>query len=53
MKVDMKDVGSAAAHFGTRADDPKWNPRLDVTGDGEVDIKDLVAIAKHFGEHYP
>jgi parallel beta-helix repeat protein len=52
MKVDMKDVGSAAACFGTRAGDSKWNPLLDITGDGEVNVKDLVAIAKHFGEHY-
>lgn len=50
--LDMKDVSSAAACFGTRAGDSKRNPRADVTGNGEVDIRDLVAKAKHFGDHY-
>jgi hypothetical protein len=52
MKTDMRDVASAATCLGTRAGDSKWNPRADVTRDGEVDIRDLVTIAKHFGEHY-
>ncbi len=52
MKVDMKDVALAAACFGSRAGDPKWNSRADVTGDGILDIRDLVAVARSFGERY-
>lgn len=57
-KVDMRDVASAASRLGSRAGDPGWNPRADVTGpahyvpDGVVDVRDLVAIAKNFGKHY-
>jgi hypothetical protein len=53
LRVDMNDIASAAVCFGLRAGYPKWNPRADVTGDGVVDIRDIVAIARHFGKHYP
>ena len=53
MKTDMKDVALAATCFGYRAGDPRWDRRADATGDGIIDIRDLVAIARHFGEHYP
>lgn len=60
MKVDMKDLASAASHLGSRVGVSGWNPYADVTGttrfvpDGIVDIRDLVAIAKNFGKgnHY-
>lgn len=54
-KVDMRDVAIAAAAFGTRPGEPKWNPDADITGsipmvpDGVVDMRDVATIAKNFG----
>jgi hypothetical protein len=53
MKVDVKDLLTAIASFGSRSGDPKWDPYSDVTGDGTVNIKDFATIVRHFGEHYP
>jgi hypothetical protein len=53
MKVDVKDLVTAIASFGSHSGDPKWNPHSDVTGDGTVNIIDFATIIKHFGEHYP
>lgn len=55
-KVDMKDIAIAAAAFGTRPGDPRWNPDADITGpiplvpDGQVDMRDISLIAKNFGK---
>jgi parallel beta-helix repeat protein len=53
MKVDVKDLVTAIASFGSHSGEPKWNPHSDVTGDGTVNIIDFATIIKHFGEHYP
>lgn len=55
LKIDMKDVETAAKAFGSYADDLSWNPHADISGglsvpDGKVDIRDVALIAKHFGE---
>lgn len=55
-KVDMKDIGIAAAAFGTRTGEPGWNPDADITGprplvpDGVVDMRDIAMIAQNFGK---
>lgn len=51
MKVDMQDIAFAAVRLGSRQGDSKWETRADVTGDGVIDIRDVVAIAKNFGKH--
>jgi hypothetical protein len=56
-KVDMKDIGFVARHFGTNQGDPDWNPRFDINGptgepDGTVDMRDIGLVALHFGEEY-
>ena len=58
LKVDMKDIASVARAFGTIPDDPKWDPRADITGtvplvpDGRVDMRDIGLVAKNFGKKY-
>ena len=58
LKIDMKDVGSAAKAFWTRHGNPDWNPHADITGpaylvpDGKVDMRDIAFIARRFGEAY-
>jgi parallel beta-helix repeat protein len=54
LKVDMKDIGSAAKAFGTVPGDFFWNPHTDITGpqkvpDGKVDMRDIGLIARNFG----
>jgi hypothetical protein len=58
-KVDIQDIARAAKAFGTIPGDPRWDRRVDITGDeawipnGIADIKDIATIAKHFDEVYP
>ena len=46
-KVDMPDIGTAAASFGSARGDSRWNPPADITGpkylvpDGKVDMRDI------------
>jgi hypothetical protein len=50
--INMKDIAIGAAAFGSRNGEVRWNPNADVIEDETISIKDLVAIAGHFGEHY-
>ena len=58
LKVDMKDIATAAMAFKTVPGDPKWNPKADITGpvhlvpDGKVDMRDIALTAKNFMKHY-
>ena len=58
LKVDMKDIGTAASAFGSYPSHPKWNPYVDITGpehlvpDSKVDLRDIGLIAKNFGKTY-
>ena len=51
-EVDMRDIGIAARAFGSYPDHPRWDPICDINDDYEVDITDLVSIARKFGWHY-
>jgi hypothetical protein len=42
-----------AKRFGTTPSAPLWDPNADINGDGKVDMKDIAAVAKNFGKHYP
>jgi hypothetical protein len=35
--------------FGSRRETPDWNPRLDLSGDGLIDILDMAEVARRFG----
>ena len=52
-KVDVKDIFTAAKAYGTKPNDPKWNPNADINDDNKVDVKDIFTIAKHYGEIDP
>jgi len=53
-KVDMRDVGLVAAHFGETV--PPAPANCDVTGptlgvpDGKIDMRDIGLVAAHFGD---
>lgn len=48
--VNMTDVNEATLAFGSYHGLPNWYIEADVSGDGKVDIDDVVAIAIKFGE---
>jgi len=48
--VDMKDIATIAAAFGSKPGSANWNPNADVNGDGKVDMKDIAIAAAHFGQ---
>ena len=58
LKVDIKDIATAAKAFGSFPSHPRWNPFADITGseylvpDGKIDIRDIALIAKNYGEVY-
>ena len=48
--MDIKDVSYVARRFMCLPSDPLWDSIADANGDGKVDMKDIAAVAKHFGE---
>lgn len=48
-KVDMRDIGRAAAGFGTRPGLDRWDQEADINMDDKVDMKDIGGIASKFG----
>ncbi len=59
LKVDIGDVDPAAKAFGSFPGFPNWNCHTDITGliplepDGQVDMRDVAMVCKHFGEIDP
>lgn len=50
-KVDMRDIGTVARAFGSRAGppiDPRWVFRGDVNNDRRIDMKDIGYVAKQW-----
>lgn len=50
-KVDMRDVGLVARHFGEAV--PPADPNWDVWQDWKIDMRDIGIVARHFGETGP
>jgi len=48
-KVDVADLASVGAVFGSTPSSLNWNPAADINHDGRVDIVDLVDVASNFG----
>jgi hypothetical protein len=52
-KVDMRDVGTAAAAFGSYPGRPRWNIVADINDDLKVDMRDVGRVAREFGKADP
>jgi hypothetical protein len=50
-RVDMRDIGLIAVHFGETV--PPADPSWDIYQNGEIDHQDISIVASHFGDHYP
>ncbi|MDH5793611.1 MAG: DUF362 domain-containing protein [Candidatus Bathyarchaeota archaeon] len=48
--VDIFDVVLASTAFGSKPEDPYWNPRADLNNDNIVDVFDVVLLAQNFGK---
>lgn len=51
-KVDMDDVTTVLAAFGSHSTHPRWNPIADLNHDGKVDLADIIIVLENFGKHY-
>ncbi|MCK4483007.1 hypothetical protein KAU55_07240, partial [Candidatus Bathyarchaeota archaeon] len=49
IKVDIKDVATAAKAFGSYPGHERWSPYPNINDDYQIDIRDIAAIAKEFG----
>jgi hypothetical protein len=49
-KVNILDVSTAAAAFGSRPGDPHWNPFADLNRDSLINIIDIATVARDFGK---
>lgn len=48
--VDSMDLFALAAAYGTKQDDPLYNPNCDFDSDGDVDSMDLFTLAPNYGK---
>lgn len=49
-KVGLADLVILAQAYGSRPEDPNWNPVADIDSKGIVGLSDLVILAQHYGE---
>ena len=49
-RVDIVDLASVGAAFGTIRGQPSYNPAADINSDGVINIVDLVLVAGSFGQ---
>ena len=58
LKVDIRDLATAALAYGSHPGDANWNCHADITGpiplepDKQVDMRDIALIAINYGEIY-
>jgi hypothetical protein len=48
--VDISDLASILAAYGSCEDDPGYYPAADLDGSGCVDLSDLCELLAHYGE---
>ena len=51
--VDLADLATLLAAYGTCAGDPGYNPDADLDADGDVDLADLAALLGVYGTTCP
>jgi parallel beta-helix repeat protein len=49
-KVNILDIGIIAKSYGTKPEDPRWNPDADIDKNGIINILDIAMVAKDFGK---
>jgi hypothetical protein len=49
-KVDMRDMGYIARCFNCKPSDDMWKPNADIVDEGIVDMRDIRAAARNFGQ---
>jgi hypothetical protein len=52
-KVDLNDLALLAEAYGSRPNDPNWNPCADIDNDQYVGLLDLTILASHYGQTFP
>jgi len=52
-KVNIYDIVMIASAYGSKPEDPNWNPIADLVKDGEIDIFDAVIVCRQFGSKWP
>jgi DMSO/TMAO reductase YedYZ molybdopterin-dependent catalytic subunit len=48
-RIDLQDLRTVAAAFGSKPGDPEWNEVADLDGNGWTNIVDVTLIAKDYG----
>jgi hypothetical protein len=48
--VNIIDVAIVARAFGSKPEDPNWNPIADLNGDTVINIIDVATVAREFGK---
>jgi hypothetical protein len=51
--VDIFDAIILSTAFGSKPNQPNWNPNADLDNSGEIDIFDAIILSTHFGETNP
>jgi hypothetical protein len=49
-RVQLVDLVILAKAYGSKPDEPKWNPDADIDNSGVVGLADLVILAKNYGK---
>ena len=49
-RVDVADIMLVAAKWRMTADDPEWEARYDLDGDGIITVVDIMKVVVHWGE---
>jgi hypothetical protein len=49
-KIDMRDIGAICKLYGTRKDNPNWNPEADLYEDGVINMRDIGRECNNFGK---
>lgn len=52
-KINIYDVVSVTAVYGTKPGDPSWNVQADLKRDDKIDIYDVVTITSRYNQTYP
>ncbi len=48
--VDGSDLFDLSKAYGSKPEDPNWNPDCDLNWDSKVDASDLLEVSKNYGK---